>query len=40
MLIKAQDFMKGMMDRNVDIKEFSEEVSDGNEKQFCGNWQS
>lgn len=32
--------MKGTIGRNVYIKGFSEEVSGGNEKQFCGNWQS
>lgn len=31
-------FMKGAVGRNVDIKGISEEISDGNEKQFCGNW--
>lgn len=30
-------FMKGAFGRNVDIKGFSEEASDGNEKQLCGN---
>lgn len=30
--------MKGAVGRNGGIKGFSEKASDGNEKQFCGNW--
>lgn len=35
---KSQDYCEGFVDRNMDVKGHSGEVSDGNEERFIGNW--